>query len=357
MMSARIHYKYETLRDFATALGEKAGLPDQRARVQAEVLLEADLMGHTTHGLHQLPGLLKNLTSGAIRGAGDPEVISDSGAAVMWDGLSLPGTWLLSSAIAQACDRAASMPIVTYVIRHAANIASLGAYLRQATDRGFVIWVMNADPAMRTVAPAGGIDAQLAPDPLAFGYPTEGDPILIDISTSAVANGWVRRWASEGRKLPAPWLQDAEGKLSDDPQTLFGTPPGSMLPLGGIDLGHKGFALALIVEILTAGLAGTGRSNGAKGGTPVFLQIINPDAFSGRAFLKREGSWLAEACRQSRPRADQSAVRMPGDKANELRRKQLESGVVLHPTIMPELEKWAVQLGVSPPARLPGESA
>ena len=356
-MSARIHYKYDVLRDFAMALGEKAGLPSVRARVQAEVLLEADLMGHTTHGLHLLPGLLKNLTAGAIRGTGDPEVISDKGAAVVWDGGRLPGTWLLSSAIAQACDRAMSMPMVTYVIRHAANIACLGAYLRQATDRGFVIWVMNSDPTMRTVAPAGGIDAQFAPDPLAFGYPTEGDPILIDISTSAVANGWIRRWASEGQKLPAAWLQDSEGRLSDDPKTLFGTPPGSMLPLGGIELGHKGFALALIVEILTAGLAGTGRSNGAKGGTPVFLQIINPDAFSGGEFLKREGSWLAQACRQSRPRADQSAVRMPGDKANDLRRKQLEGGVVLHPTIMPELEKWAAQWAVAPPPCLSGEPA
>lgn len=349
--AAQARYEYDPLLAFARELATKAGLPEKRAAVLSEVLLEADLMGHTTHGLALLPATLKNIETGAVRVAGEPEVVADNGAAVVWDAASLPGTWVLSKAIDEACQRAQSMPVVSYVIRRAANIACLGAYLRKATDRGLVIWIMNSDPAMRTVAPAGSIEPQLAPNPLAFGYPTQGEPVLIDISTSPVANGWIRRWSADGTRLPESWLQDAAGNLSDDPKTLFGDPPGSMLPLGGLAAGHKGFALGLIVEVLTAGLSGTGRANPAagKGGTPVFLQVINPESFSGAAGLKAEASWLADACRKSRPRPGTAAVRMPGDSANSLRAKQLQRGVVLHPTIMPELEKWAARLGVPLP--------
>jgi L-lactate dehydrogenase len=352
--NAEVRYDYHALLSFARALGTKAGLPEARAGVLAEILLEADLMGHTTHGLSMLSGALKNIETGAVRKDGEPQVIVDNGAAVVWDAASLPGTWVLSKAIDEACQRARSQPVVTYVIRRAANIACLGAYLRKATDQGMLIWIMNSDPAMRTVAPAGSIDPQLAPNPLAFGYPTEGEPVLIDISTSPVANGWIRRWSAEGTRLPEAWLQDAAGTLSDDPSTLFGTPPGSMLPLGGLAAGHKGFALGLIVEVLTAGLSGTGRANpeAGKGGTPVYLQIVNPESFSGTATLKTEASWLADACRQSRPRPGSAAVRMPGDTANALRAKQIRGGVALHPGIMPELAKWAQKFEVSPPAAL-----
>jgi LDH2 family malate/lactate/ureidoglycolate dehydrogenase len=345
-------FDYRTLLAFATELGTKAGLPHDRAEVLAQVLLEGDLMGHTTHGLAMLPGTLANVEKGSVRTTGDPEVISDLGSALVWDAQTLPGTWVLSKAVDEACERARTHPVVTYVIRRAANIACLGAYLRKATDRGMMIWIMNSDPAMRTVAPAGALDPQLAPDPLAFGYPTKGEPVLIDISTSPIANGWIRRWAADGTQLPEPWLQDRDGNPSLNPKTLFGDPPGSMLPLGGTVLGHKGFALGLIVEILTSGLAGGGRANpeAAKGGTPVFLQVINPELFSGTAPLASEASWLADACRASRPRPGVERVRMPGDSANALRAQQLESGVALHPGIMPELAKWADKLGVAKPA-------
>ena len=347
-------YRHADLLSFATKLSVAGGLPQDRAATVVENLLEADLMGHSTHGLAQLLGILKNIETGAVRAKGDPEIVSDHGSAVVWDGASLPGTWLLAKAIDEACARAQTAPVVTYVIRRSANIACLGAYLRRATDRGMVIWIMNSDPAMRTVVPAGGLDPQIAPNPMAFGYPTKDDPILIDISTSPIANGWIRRWAGEGTRLPEPWLQDAEGKLSDDPSTLFGKPPGSMLPLGGVVLGHKGFALGLIVEVLTAALSGAGRANpkASAGGTPVFLQIINPDFFSGREALKEEAGWLAEACRNSRPRPGGAPVRMPGDSANAMRRTQMREGVSLHPSVMPELKKLAEKLQVDVPRPL-----
>src|SRR3954447_3597901 len=174
------NYDYTALRDFGTALGEKVGLPPGRASTQAEVLLEADLMGHTTHGYALLSGFLKSIEAGAVRATGEPKVLADHGSSVFWDSDLLPGTFMVSRAVAEACRRAPQHGAVTFVLKNTSHIAALGAYLRQATDRGFTILIMNADPSMRTVAPAGGREGQLAPNPLAFGYPTEDDPVLID---------------------------------------------------------------------------------------------------------------------------------------------------------------------------------
>ena len=99
-------YAHSDLLSFATRLSAAAGLAGDRAGLIAENLLEADLMGHSTHGLAQLPGVLRNVESGALRAKGDPEVISDHGAAVVWDSASLPGPWLMAKAIDEACARA-----------------------------------------------------------------------------------------------------------------------------------------------------------------------------------------------------------------------------------------------------------
>jgi LDH2 family malate/lactate/ureidoglycolate dehydrogenase len=346
-----LRYDYAALIEFATALGHRAGLPSEKAKVQAEVLVEADLMGHTTHGLNLLPGFLKDTESGAVNAAGELNILSDGGSAIVWDGNGLPGTWLVSEAIAEGRRRIQASPVITFVIKRSGHIAALSAYLRQATDAGLIIYLVTTNPMMRTVVPAGGIEPLLAPNPLAFGYPTDGDPVLIDISTSAVANGWVRRWANEKKRLPEKWLQDSEGNLTDDPSALFGPPPGALLPLGGVELGHKGFALGLIVEALTSGLSGVGHTaKPAAAGNLVFLQLIHPAAFCGLSEFKRDASVLADACRASRPRAGSPPVRMPGDGALARRRAQLDSGVELYPSIMTDLQKWAAKYSIKSPA-------
>jgi L-lactate dehydrogenase len=351
-MRTHLRYRYNDLLAFAEQLVTKAGLPSDRAATVAEILLEADLMGHTTHGLQMLPEMLMHIQKGLVRPTGEPRVIADHGASVVWDAECLPGTWLMAKAVDEACARALTHPVVTYAIRRSAHIVCLGAYLRRATDRGMVIWIMNGHPRSKNVAPAGSIEGQLAVNPLAFGYPTADDPVLIDFSTTPFSNGFVRRALAEGTKFPAAVVQDAEGNLTDDPKKLVGEPPGSMLPLGGREAGHKGFALGLMVEVLTSGLTGTGRANleDTVYGTPVFLQVMNPEFFSGTAALKKEASALADACRASRPIPGQPAVRMPGDNAIASKARQLKDGVTLYPAIVPELVGWGKKLGVSVPA-------
>jgi LDH2 family malate/lactate/ureidoglycolate dehydrogenase len=344
-------YAYEDLLAYAARLGMRAGLPEARARIQAEMLLESDLMGHTTHGLNLLPGLLAELETGAMKATGEPIVLAEHAAALHWDGQFLPGTWLMVRAIEAARAKLARNPVVTVVVRQSHHIAGLVAYLRTATDAGLALLIVHSDPSSKTVAAHGGIDRQITPNPLAFGYPTAGAPVLIDISTSSTANGWVRRWMAEGRKLPAQWIVDHAGNLSDDPHALFGDPPGALLPLGGVDLGYKGFALGLLVEALTSGLTGFGRADAAQGlGGTVTIMLFDPAGFGGRDAFTRETSFVADAVRRSRPRPGAAPPRMPGERALALRERQLAHGVWLYPSIMPALAPWSDKLGVHAPA-------
>src|SRR5690606_19621671 len=108
------------------------------------------------------------------------------------------------------------------------------------------------------------------------------------------------RARQERRELPGPWLIDAGGRPTGDPAVLQAEPAGAMLPLGGTDLGHKGFALALLVEALTSALGGFGRADAPRDwGASVFLQVIDPAAFGGREAFRRETTALAGRCHAS----------------------------------------------------------
>jgi len=351
-------YRADALVLFAIALLEAAGLAADRARAVGEILVEGDLLGHTTHGLDMLAPYLRELETGAMAKTGEPEVVNDMGAALTWDGQRLPGPWLVRRAIAETRTRILAHPVVTVVMRRSHHIGCLQAYLKSITDAGLVGLLLTSDPAGAGVAPHGGVASRITPNPLAMGFPTgpdplspaaqpHPDPVLIDVSMSTSTNAMVKRLKAEGGRLPGPWLVDRSGNATDDPASIGGEQGGALLPLGGLDLGHKGFALALMVEALTSGLAGYGRAQQPAGWqASVFLQVLDPDAFGGRESFVREAAYLAELCRTTPVAPGRPPVRLPGEGALARRRHHLRAGVPLPPTAMPALEPWAAKYGV-----------
>jgi L-lactate dehydrogenase len=352
-VAAAHRYAAAALRAFAAALLERVGLEPQKALVVADVLLEGDLLGHTTHGLDLLAKYLGELDRGALARDGDPTVVTDRGSALTWDGNYLPGPWLVKRAIAEATERLAAHPMVTVAIGRSHHIGCLQAYLKPVTDQGLVVILTCSDPSAAGVTPHGGVASRLTPNPLAVGLPAGDAPVLIDVSASTTTNAMARRVFDAGGRLPGAWLVDSDGEATDDPAVLFGERPGAVLPLGGLDLGHKGFALALLVEALTSGLAGHGRAEAPpQWGASVFLQVIDPDGFGGRAAFAREMARLAEICRTTPVAPGRPPVRLPGERALERRALQLARGVELYPTILPALIPWAERLGIPPPEPL-----
>ncbi len=346
--ATRFHYR--DLTEFAKNLLLKTGLDDDKAQAVAEILVEGDLMGHTTHGLAQLGPYLGELEKGSMRKTGAPIVVSDFPAAVTWDGQRLPGPWLVLKAMDLAAARARTQGTCSVVIRRSHHIASLASFHKRATDQGLMMILTCSDFNNASVAPFGGLDAVFTPNPISAGIPTSGLPVVMDISCSATTNGLTNRLYAEGKKLPAPWVLDGHGNATDDPGALFREPKGTILPTGGLDSGHKGYGMTWLVEGLTGGLAGLGRADPKEGwGATVFLQIIDPAAFSGLAAFTRQTDKVAELCHASRPAKSGVDIRTPGERGLNLAVDQKANGVALYPSILPTLKPWAQKLSVPLP--------
>lgn len=346
-------YRPRELSAFAAGLLARAGMPEERSAAVADVLIEADLMGHDTHGLQLLPAYLDDLAAGRMRAAGDHEVVSEKGAVAVWDGGWLSGVWLTLKGLEFAAARAEEFGIGAVAIRRSHHIACLQAYLPRMAERGLVAMIASSDPSLGSVAPFGGLDPVFTPDPIAMGIPTTDDPILIDMSSSITTNGMTGRLASAGRRTPGLWLQDHEGNLTDDPAVLVNEPKGTLLPTGGHDHGHKGYNMALMVESLTQGLSGYGRGVAEKRwGATTYIQVTAPAFFTGVEAFEERTAEIARRCRASRPHSSVSAVRLPGQKALQRRRAAVSDGVRLPTGVMDALATRADALGEKIPAPL-----
>lgn len=334
--------------EIAANIFAKAGLDEPKARTVAEILVEADLTGHTTHGLALAPWYLESIDQGVMAKSGEPTVISDRGASIAWDGNRLPGAWLTVTALDLAIERSAQFGTAVVAIGNSHHIGSLSAYLTRATDKGLMAMVASSSPSAATVAPFGGTKGVFTPDPLAAGIPTSGDPILVDISASITTNNMTSRLQAEGKRFEHPWLMEANGTATTDPQAL--SRGGTVLPTGGLDHGQKGYGMALLVESLTQGLSGIGRANEIKGtNASIYLQVFDPEAFAGHEAFVRQTDWLADACRTNPPRPGVERVRLPGDRAAQRKRDALTNGLDLHPGIIDKLRPWAERYGEALP--------
>ena len=352
-MDAADRFSAHALTRFSLELLQAAGMDAVQADAVSRTLVEGDLMGHDTHGLALLGPYVKEIENGTMTCSGAPEVLSDHGASLLWDGRRLPGPWLVLQGIDALAPRARKYGGATLVIRHSHHIACLATYLLRATEAGFVLLLASSDPAVQSVAPHGGTRAVFTPNPIAAGIPTSTTPFLIDISSSITTNGMSARLQKAGMPFDEACMLDAEGHPSRDPGVLATHPPGTILPLGGMTSGHKGFGLALLIEALTGGLAGHGRADPADGwGATVFMSLYDPAAFGGTADFLRQTDWLGDACRNNPPRPGVNAVRMPGDRGLSRRKEQMRDGILLHPTIPPVLTECAQRYGMQFPTPL-----
>jgi LDH2 family malate/lactate/ureidoglycolate dehydrogenase len=340
-------FHIDTLHRHASGLLQAAGLIHEMSDVVASTLIEADLLGHDTHGLQLLVPYAAELAKGNMTAGGDYTVITERSSVATWDGHRLPGPWLVKRAIDWARPRAQMHGAATVVIKRSHHIACLAAYLEEVARSGLVIMLSCSDPSSASVAPYGGTQAVFTPNPLAVGIPTTHDPIMLDFSASITTNGMSARMAKEGRKGEHQFWMDALGQASDDPAVLNEQPPGTILPLGGMEAGHKGYSLALMIETLTAGLSGHGRAEVPEGwGATVYLQLYDPEAFGGLQPFNWQTDYLVQACRQSAPRDLSAPVRMPGERGLALKAKQLRDGVTVSDAIWAGLRQTANQYNI-----------
>lgn len=339
------------LEAFGADLFAASGMDRPKAETVARLLVLTDAMGRRTHGLAMAPLYLAEIIKGGMTVTGGPDIVSNHGAAQVWDGRYLPGLWLMNEAIAKAIPVAETLGVCCIAIRRSHHIGCLAALAKQAADRGFVALIANSDPAGARVAPFGGTEALYTPNPIALGYPEARNPVLIDICASITTTSMTREKYAAGEHFAEPWLIDAEGRPTTDPAVLEHTEPrGSLLPIGGLDHGHKGFGLGLMIETLSQGLSGAGRASAPKRwGGNTLLQLYDPALFAGRAAFAAEVDHLAAKVRANRPADPRRPVRMPGDNAAANIARAEAGGIAYDARTRAALTQWAERLAVTTP--------
>jgi (2R)-3-sulfolactate dehydrogenase (NADP+) len=230
----------------ATAMLVAAGVPQENAALTARAIVTSDVWGNPSHGLMRLPFYLQRITMGGVNAGANLKVISERGAITSIDGEDGLGHWQVWRAAELGVSKAKEFGISLVSVKNSSHCGALGVYLYPALDAGQIAMIFTNGPA---VMPAvGGNAPLLSTSPIASGVPSN-PPMIIDLSTSAVARGKIANAAKAGGSIPEGWAVNAKGEpITDAKEALMGM----LAPLGGA----KGFVLGLMVESLSAGLSG-----------------------------------------------------------------------------------------------------
>jgi uncharacterized oxidoreductase len=235
---------------------------------------------------------------------------------------------------------------------HSCHVGRLGEYCERAADAGLVSMMMvNTHGTARRVAPPGGIEPRLGTNPIAIGAPNGARPMILDIGTSATAEGKVRVKRIAGQTCPEGWLLDHQGRPTTDATVLYKQPEGSILPMGGAQA-YKGFGLALMIEILCGALSG-GVCVREKPENPlgncVFMLTIDPAAVGGTQHFANEVAQLETFIRNC-PRAEGiKEILLPGDPERQTLAVRESKGIPFDEGNWQELVKLANRLSVPVP--------
>ncbi|UCF92370.1 MAG: Ldh family oxidoreductase [Desulfobacterales bacterium] len=330
---------------------EGAGLSGEEAHRVACSLVTANLMGHDSHGVIRVEQYIKSLQKGDVAPGQQISKVREADASAVVDGNKGFGQTTCRQAMALAIQKARERSVAAVELFNSFHIGRLGEYVEIAAEANMIGMVMcNNHGGARLMSPFGGIDARMSPNPLAVGIPTGGEfPIVVDMTSSVVAEGKIRVKKNRGEMLPEGWAIDAEGRPIKNPKDFYGPPQGAILPLGGI-AAHKGYALALVVDILSGALGGGGcsrQNEPTTGHNSVFLLAIQIEAFTPIRDFINETDTLIRFLKQSRLAPGSDGIRMPGEIEYNLKRQREKEGVFVDDTTWKQIGETARLLGVS----------
>src|SRR6266850_2807195 len=247
----------DALHRWTAELWLAAGSNEREATLTADHLVAANLAGHDSHGVGMVPRYVDALLEGELKLNRNATVITDGGNVLVLDGARGLGQSVAFQAMELAIGRAQERGVCVMGLRNSHHIGRVGHWAEQAVASGLVsIHFTNAVSAPPMVAPHGGAQARFVTNPFTVGIPGPGgEPIVLDFATSAIAQGKVRVAYNKRDKVPPGCLIDAQGRPTDDPAVLFEPeegPRGALVTFAG----HKGYALAMVCELLGAALTG-----------------------------------------------------------------------------------------------------
>ena len=287
----------------------KWGVSEAEAEIVTQSMVDANRVGHDSHGVIHLPKYVRELEAGLIQPGTPIEIVQESASIAVLDGHWGFGPVIATRAVEIAIQKAKQTDVSTVAVSRCNEVGRLGGYASLAADAGMIGLLMANDHGGGTcVAPHGGTEGRLSTNPIACAVPICGkQPIVLDMATSVVASGKLRLKQHQGEALPPEWRVNADSEV--------------LVPFGG----YKGFGLSVIVDILAGALTGAGcsRSRDARVGNGLFVMVFNIASFRDfpgfSAEIERFIAYLkSEEC------AD---IRVPGERGFQEQRKRERMGI------------------------------
>ncbi|HYB91693.1 MAG TPA: Ldh family oxidoreductase [Candidatus Binataceae bacterium] len=356
MSDSDLRIPASSLISFARAAFERLGLEPGDARMAAEILIDANLMGLDTHGIAHIDshtGYAPGLESGVVGARPRIKVLRETPATALADAQGGFGLIVAAQAMDLAIAKARQLGIGAVALRNSRHCGAMGFYAKRAVDAGMLgIAMTNASP---WVVPTNAKTKMIGTNPIAIGAPVlHGYPFLADETTSTIAMGKVETATRLKHALLPGWALDRDARPTVDPAAVYGG--GGLTPLGSTAdcMSYKGYGLGAAVEILTGLLSGTnwalrlekGNSQAAQ-----FFLAMQIEAFADRDDFLRGMSDMVDTLMSAEPADGADRVLFPGQREFETRADRERNGVPLDRELLDRLDRFADRLGIARIAR------
>lgn len=309
---------------------QKLNVQASEAEVVTRSMVDANRVGHDSHGVIHLSKYVRELEAGLIQPGAPTETLHESASIAVLDGNWGFGPVIATRAVALAIQKAEQTDVSSVAVSRCNEVGRLGGYACLAADADMIGLLMANDHGGGTcVAPHGGIEGRLSTNPIACAVPIEGrDPIVLDMSTGVVASGKIRVKRHRNEVLPDGWLINADGESTTNAEDFYNVLPAALLPFGGI-AAHKGFGLSVIVDILAGALtsAGCSQSEDARVGNGLFVMVLNVASFRGFPGFSTEIERFIGYLKSAKRAAGVDTIRMPGERGWDEQRKREQDGI------------------------------
>jgi uncharacterized oxidoreductase len=337
------------LRRLVAAMFAAAGCSAEEADRVAAHLVEANLVGHDSHGVIRVPSYVQWLGEGKVIANQTIEVVSESESIAVVDGRFGLGQSIGEQAVRLGMEKAKSTGLSAVALRNSGHLGRIGDWPLMAAEAGLLsLHFVNTSGAGNLVAPYGGINRRLSANPVAAGVPVPGrEPLLMDISACTIAEGKIRVALNKGVTVPNNCIIDSEGRPTNEPKVFYADPPGAILPIAG----HKGYALSMIAEMFAGALTGSSCTNPANAGRVVngmFSLYLDRKAFQSDAEWDAETNRFIDFVKSSAPTTPGGEILVPGEPESRTRAKRFANGIELDDTTWGQISATCTKLGVNP---------
>lgn len=338
------NFTVDALRNIANRVLTAAGVPAHDADVVSLELSEANAVGHDSHGVMRLVQYIQMIDDGYVKLGTKIETVRSGGAFTVLDANFNFGQVAATLAVQKGIEQARSAGTSTVMIRNCNHVGRLGSYSKKAAEAGFTSSMAVNAPGPGGVAPYGGIEKRLGTNPISMSAPWGDSAIVLDMTTSASAEGKVRVALQKGDQVPEGWIIDSEGHPTTDPAKFYDG--GALLPLGG-PLAFKGYGMSVMIDVFGGMLSGSGicRTDLPRGANGVWMYFVDVEQFMDRSEYDSLMEKYIESLKGCRRAPGVDEILLPGEIESRREAQRRAEGVEIPDETWRQITEVADRLG------------